>query len=162
MKRVNSSLLIAFFPLVLVLVELGVAVGSNFLLIHDVGGNNIPAYIKIPPFILCTFVSFQAALFLTRKIYEFSQTRRAKIQTSMVALFSIILLGGYGCLRLEFPGMIVYEWDAIVDCCTPAGEVSGIYIILSSCSAVFGMMCYTTFRFIHRIQRRNKSACRTC
>ena len=152
MKRVGSPLLIAFFPLLTVLVELGVAIGSNFLLVHEVGGSHVPAYIRIPLFILCTVVSYLAALFIMRMANKSSQTRYTKVLTSIVAFFVILLLGAYGYFRLEFPGVIIYEWDSIVDCCTPTGNVSGSYILLCSSCAVIGMMSYNVFRFIHRLQ----------
>ena len=154
MKRLSSPLLIVFFPLLTVLVELGVAVGSNFLLVHEVGGSRIPAYIRIPLIILCTFVSFLVALYLMRMAYKPSQTQRSKVLTSMAALFVILMLAAYGYFRLEFPGVIVYEWDTVVDCCTPTGEVSGIYVLICSGSAVIGMMSYSAFRFLRRLQSR--------
>lgn len=154
MRRVGFPLLIAYFPLLAVLVELGVAVGSNFLLVHEVGGSYIPAYISIPLSILCTVASFLVAFVFTKMVHESGQTRRTEVLTSIAAFFCILLLGVYGYFRLEFSGVILYEWDAIIDCCTPSGEVSGIYIILCSSSAVIGLIGYYAHNSINRFQRK--------
>ena len=143
-------MLIAYFLILVVLVEIGTAVGGNFLVIHEVGGSRIPEYIDIPLFVLCAFFSFPVALLLVRKAYDLSVALHTRVLTSIAAIISIILVGVYGYLRLEFPGVITYKWDTLVYCCTTTGEASGFNLIIGSASAMLGTISYHIFRFLAR------------
>ena len=148
MRRMSSPMLIAYFPILLILVEIGTAVGGNFPLIHEVGESRIPGYISTPLFVLCTFFSFQVALLLMRKAYDMSVARHIRVLTSIIAVITVVLVGVYGYFRLEFPGVIAYKWDTIVLCCTPTGQVSGFNLILGSASAVLGIISYHIYRYL--------------
>jgi len=134
--------LFAFFPLLIVLVEAGVAIGGNYLLIHEVGGSIIPAYIRTPLFILSTVTSFVAAFLITKKSCEMASTRSIKLSPRIFLVVIIVLLAIYGLLRLDSRGVLIFVWDTIVNCCTPTGNVSGLYLLLGSGSAMIGMKCY--------------------
>jgi len=149
--------LFAYLPTLLVLVEVCIAVCSNFLFIDQVGGSDIPSYISVPLFILCVFGSFSVSLLLTTKAYNMSVARYIKVLTSLFTLLHIVLLGVYGYLRTESSGVIVYKWDTIVGCCTPSGDVSGLYLIASSVSAMLGMIGCKAFHLINHFRNRNSA-----
>jgi len=143
-------MLIAYFMLLIVLVEVGTAVGGNFLLIHEVGGSRIPEYISIPLFVLCAYFTFPVTLLFIRNANDLSIARHTRVLSSIAAVITIIAVGIYGYLRLEFPGVIVYKWDTLMHCCTTSGEVSGFKLIMASVSAMLGIISYHIFRFLSR------------
>jgi len=91
---------------------------------------------------------FRIAQLLTKKAYEKNTVRYTRTSKSFFAFLIVALLGFYGYLRLEFPGVIVYMWDTVVECCIPTGEISGFYLLAVSGSAILGMISYHIYRFV--------------
>jgi len=130
-KKIKSPILLAYYPLLLVLVELGVGIGGNYLMVHRVGGSDLPLYIDILLFLLCVFASFPVAWLLAGKVGNGSANQPWVLSYIFSVLF-ISLLSVYGVLRL----WLVYEWDTVVDCCAPIGYVSGGFLLFAGISAM--------------------------
>jgi len=145
-RRVGLPILIVFFPAMLIVIEAVVAVSSYFLLIHTVGGSEIPLYIRIPLFLLCAFVSPLMAVRIAKKNSGANVSCHSRRRVSLCVLSIIALHGVYGYLRLLSTGGIVFKWDAVVNCCDPTGLVSGTYIVIGSVTAMLVFVCYTLYR----------------
>ena len=143
LRRLNPAILLLYFPVLVALTEFYTwAVSNRGLSYNGPGGFESPAYIDIPLFILSSMVTFRIAMYLAEWANKKTETRRARVLAYSCTFFVVLMFGVYGYLRREYPGVIVYAWDTIVNCCTPTGERIGLFVIFACGAAIIGMVVY--------------------